>query len=435
LLGSTDLRAGAQSRSRHLVDLGVRRALSAGSAVRLFAWAERGRSTVLRHPPARPAAEPEVAAALTRWRWAASAESEQRLGGGTASREGQATRAAERLVRTLVRRARAVDGDSRPATASRVRAMIDRGAFVQYVVSESSLWATTTRSSGISLSRLCPAAEVESLVRSIAFALRRSASAGRGTAWDHYGELIRLFERLDSITVDPLGLAPADELITMCAAGPLTSIPWNLVPSLTSRVVTVAPSATSWWSADRRSQVAAVAGPGLPGADRECETIGSIHGDAQVLIGARATTASVGRAALETDLLHLAAHGRLRRDNPLFSTLALVDGPLCGYDIESWPSAPATVVLSACSAGATAPVVGDEVLGLAAIMLGAGARTVIAAPVPVPDELTASVMVRLHEELAGRQPAAAALHACQRSFDDGDPLARLVARSFLAVGA
>ena len=69
--------------------------------------------------------------------------------------------------------------------------------------------------------------------------------------------------------------------------------------------------------------------------------------------GTDATASRVGELAGRVDLLHLAAHGHHVADNPLFSTLELVDGPWFGYDLDQLPQVPETVILSACEVGAT----------------------------------------------------------------------------------
>ena len=50
-------------------------------------------------------------------------------------------------------------------------------------------------------------------------------------------------------------------------------------------------------------------------------------------------------------LVHVAAHGRHQRENPLFSSIRLADGPVVGYDLDRVPDPPQQVVLSACDLG------------------------------------------------------------------------------------
>ena len=196
--------------------------------------------------------------------------------------------------------------------------------------------------------------------------------------------------RLDELLA-PLG--PADDgPLVVCPSGALTAVPWAALPSLAARRLRVAPSGTLWCAArsvprPARPEVVAVAGPGLLGA--EAEVAGSFASTrGRVAVGAEAQVGAVLDAAATASVLHLAAHGRLRTDNPLFSTLELADGPLTGYDLESLAHVPETVVLSACSSGEGRAATAEETLGLAWTLLALGAATVVAPLLPVPDAAT-----------------------------------------------
>ena len=101
-----------------------------------------------------------------------------------------------------------------------------------------------------------------------------------------------------------------------------------------------------------------------------------------------------------SSIAHVAAHGRLRTDNPLLSSLEMADGPLTVYDLERLDRVPAVVVLPACRSAVSTVRSGEELLGLAAAFLALGSRAVIASMIPVPDEVTAAFMPRLHAELS-----------------------------------
>jgi CHAT domain-containing protein len=135
-------------------------------------------------------------------------------------------------------------------------------------------------------------------------------------------------------------------------------------------------------------------------------------------------------------LAHIATHGAFRADNPLFSTLELADGPLTAYELERLRRPPGCVVLSACDAGLSAVRPGDELLGFTAVLLGIGARNLIATVLPVPADLTTTLMVDLHRRMRAGAPPAVALAAAQQAFtrsDDG--LARATAAAFVCLGA
>jgi CHAT domain-containing protein len=162
-------------------------------------------------------------------------------------------------------------------------------------------------------------------------------------------------------------------------------------------------------------RVALVAGPDLPGADREVAQLAAVHTGAHPLCGREATVAATSAALDGSALAHLAAHGTFRGDNPRFSSLRLADGPLLVHDLERLPAPPSTVVLSACYAAESVVHAGDEVVGLAGALLALGSRTVVASVSPVPDEPSASWMVGLHRALAGGTAPAEALAAATGS--------------------
>ena len=115
------------------------------------------------------------------------------------------------------------------------------------------------------------------------------------------------------------------------------------------------------------------------------------------------------------DVAHLVCHGSFSSQNPMFSSLRLADGPMFVYDLERLSPPPAVVVLSACSAGKHATPAGNEILGLAASLLAAGPRAVIAATVAVPDtSSTVDFMKELHRELAAGTGPAEALRRARR---------------------
>jgi CHAT domain-containing protein len=126
-----------------------------------------------------------------------------------------------------------------------------------------------------------------------------------------------------------------------------------------------------------------VAGPGLEGAEREVVELASQYRSATVLTGAAATAEAVRSALDGAALVHVAAHGRFRADNPLFSSLTLADGPLTVYDLETVRRAPHTLVLSACESGLSDVRPGDELMGLAAALFSLNSRTLLTIFLPL----------------------------------------------------
>jgi len=134
-------------------------------------------------------------------------------------------------------------------------------------------------------------------------------------------------------------------------------------------------------------------------------------------------------------LVHLAAHGGFRSDNPMFSHLSLTDGPLTVYDLERVPRPPSTVVLSACESGLSAVRPGEELLGLTAALLALGTRTVLASMLPVQDAATLELMLDLHRRLAAGRSPAEALAGAQAGLGDDLDERGATAVAFVCLGA
>ncbi|NHB84374.1 CHAT domain-containing protein [Tessaracoccus sp. HDW20] len=120
---------------------------------------------------------------------------------------------------------------------------------------------------------------------------------------------------------------------------------------------------------------------------------------------------SLAEALADCDLVHVAAHGTHRGDNPLFSNLLLDEGIVVAHELDVGPVRASHVVLSACEVGRASHSPGDQPLGLTAAFLAAGVACVVAPVAPVGDRLAATVMARYHAGLIAGLDAATALSA------------------------
>src|SRR5262249_52370244 len=216
------------------------------------------------------------------------------------------------------------------------------------------------------------------------------------------------------------------------------AMPWAILPTARERPTTVVPSAGAWLDAAGRpgnaGPVVLVAGPDLEHAEDEIADLSLLHPGAAALTGASATVPVVCAALEGSALAHLAAHGEVDADNPMFSALRLADGPLMTYDLEQLRQPPTTVLLSACDS-LSATVSGEELLSMAVALLHLGSRTVLGSVARLPDRTARPVMRELHRQLvAGRSPAAA-LHRVQAAAVEAEPEIAAAASCLLCVGA
>ncbi|GAA3733638.1 CHAT domain-containing protein [Plantactinospora mayteni] len=443
-LGATEFRVHVAGHGGQLARLGLDLAVAVADPRLVLGWAERLRARSLRLPPARPPADAALAEALAESRRLSAELLRHQLAGRTGGGLAQRQRAAEERVVQASRTARSplYAPAAPPPTAPELVSTLDDAVLVEYLVHQGELLAVTVRAGRCRLHRLGPVAPVGGLVEAAHFGLRR-LTLGLGTV--RSTRLVRdatvtAGRRLAEVLLAPLSAELSDSPAVVVPTGALHAVPWGLLPELATRPVRVAPSAGVWLRASRSAGFdpagtgVFAAGPGLPAARDEVLTVAGTYPGATVLTDDRATAEAVLDALDGVGLAHLAAHGRLRTDNPLFSALVLDDGPLTVYDLERVTDPPRLVVLPACQSGVSAVRAGDELMGLAAALLALGTRTVVAAVMPVHDAATTGLMAALHDRLRRGEPPPAALARARADIDATDTAAWASAAAFSCFG-
>jgi hypothetical protein len=350
--------------------------------------------------------------------------------------------ALERQIRDQDRRlpAAQISPPQRPPPVRTLRAALAEAALLEFIRLDGTLHVLTLTGDRMRLCQLGPAAQAQELIDRARFALHRlarhhPADAGSAAA---RAMLADAAARLDALLLGPVAGETTDRPLVVVPTGALQSLPWSILPSCAGRPVTVTPSATLWHAGRRRGggqrgPALVVGGPGLPGACAEAAAVAAVHHVA-ALTGTAATAEAVTARLEGARLAHLAAHGHIHPNNPLFTSLTLADGPLTGYDVERLRQAPQLVVLAACDVGRSTVRPGDELLGLSAAFLALGTQHVIASVVPVPDAETAPLMIAFHRLLAAGVPAATALARAQAQLSHGHPAAIAAAAGFVSIG-
>jgi CHAT domain-containing protein len=439
-LGATDVRAHVASHRIDLAELGVRIAIDAHSGPQSFTWAERGRASHLSSVSVRPPDDPRLADALAELRLITHDIDEARSAGRAVGSLEHRQAALERRIRDDLRRRRA----SSPATIitpdmAQLVTALGSAAVLEYVAIDGVLYAISLASGRFHLRRLGALDEIHRLADRLPFALHRMArrNASKESREAALSLLRSTVERLDKLMIQPMTDVD-DRRLVIVPTGSLQWLPWSVLPSCHGRPLTVSPSASLWYAAmaRRRSSGHAlvVAGPGLPGARREAEAVARAY-KVTPLVGPAATVSAVSEMMTAAALAHLAAHGRVRSDNPQFGSLRLHDGPLMIYDLERLDRAPHTVVVAACDAGRPVVPVGDELLGLTASLLSHGSAQLIASVLPVLDTETAPLMMSFHAGLNAGMDAAAALAQAQQSLAAEGFEGIATAAGFLCFGA
>jgi tetratricopeptide (TPR) repeat protein len=439
LLGSGELRALATARGQDLATIALTAAVQSRRPQQVLHWAERWRSTTTAAVGTRAGnvhQDEDTARDLAALR----AQTQQ---ANNARDAGLPTEHFDRHVAMLERRIRerhllrtGTGGTESAGPGDRVNvphllaALADRDTtLVELLNLNGNLHVVTAHNGRVRVSQVGP---LEEAVQAQEYARYLLSRAGRGQP----AGLAQAGARLQAALLGGLTV-PGDGPVVVSAPNQLQRLPWALLPALADRPVSSAPSAHTWLRASRQRAASEertfIVGPGLASGGAEVDAIRRTDPAATYLTGAAPTVAASLGQIDGAALVHIAAHGNFRKDNPLFSSIDLADGPLMVHDLERLTQPPHRVVLSACETGDMQPVGADELLGLSVSLLAMGSAGVISSLVKVHDHATADVMPHVHDALRrGESGAAAMLHA--RSIAAADPLLLATAVSFTAFG-
>ena len=310
--------------------------------------------------------------------------------------------ALERRIRWHARRAPA-GGEVAELNIGESLALLGDRALIEYANLDGHLYAVSVIACRSVLHDLGAADGLAAHIDSCAFTLHRlnrtqGSAASRAAAR----------AALDDVTAEledhvvPARVRQSGRPLVVVPTGALHGLPWNALPNVGERPISVSPSLTGWAIANRRpggDRATLIAGPELAHAESEVESLAELYPRAETLVGPDASASRCLAELARADVGHLACHGSFRADNPLFSTLTLADGPLTVYDLARCRPLPKTLVLSACNAAVGATLRGGALLGLASALMSFGASSVIAPLTPVSDLAVVPVMDRLHRRL------------------------------------
>jgi tetratricopeptide (TPR) repeat protein len=416
LVGALDVRAHVPTQAKTLFDVGRRLAWQATNPRRALVGMERLRGLSYRYPPVRPPDDEVLTSLLGELR---------RLTGERAALDdpvelGVLDAAERRLRRRIADHARRAAGRDQTDTALDIDIVRDQLGTTELIT----LHDVDDRLVGIHVGRRLRRFEASSTAdardrsKAAQMLLRRLSrhstnEASRQAATHELAAIARWFdERL-------LGPLRTDAPVVLVVPSTLAGVPWGLLGRLRDRPYVLASSVAAWsMAAQRRSKhggTLLVAGPRLRHSSAEVGQLSSVAKAPIVLQGKDATVDGVLRSLPESAVAHIAAHYTPRAGHPMFSSIALTDGPLYLHDLILAKAVPTTWVLPACeSAAGDAPAVG-ELLGLSSALLSVGAGTLVAASGLVPDDdVTTEMMMVFHRHLAaGQRPAMALMHARQ----------------------
>ena len=161
----------------------------------------------------------------------------------------------------------------------------------------------------------------------------------------------------------------------------------------------------------------------IPEAEEEVRELARLYGSrrSRVYIGDQARESVLKREAGSSDVLHIASHGLIDNEAPMFSALVLSkapeeeseDGLLEAREITGLRPGTRIAVLSACETGRGQITTGDGVIGLSWALLAAGCPTAVVSQWKAVSATTATLMVDFHRNLLRGTDAAVALQKAQ----------------------
>jgi CHAT domain len=234
-----------------------------------------------------------------------------------------------------------------------------------------------------------------------------------------------------------LALDPStDPVVVIPVGSAVEDVSFGALPSLTGTRLRVCWSGAHWMltRVARDLKRVTIAATGVEGSAREVGMLGQVWPEATTLRGTAVTSANILAALAADDLVHVGAHGHLRRDNPMLSTLECADGPLYGYELARSARVASTVLLWSCALGGARMPADVGVAGWPTLLSQLGCNALIAAPGALPSAPAPDLAVEVHRGLArGEQTDAILRHI--RLLAVSDDLASRAAAMLAVHGA
>ncbi|GFJ95498.1 CHAT domain-containing protein [Phytohabitans rumicis] len=442
-LPSVELRALASGHGEELGQFGLEAVVRGGTPRRVLEWLERTRAAaLLAVEPAGAADVEDDLEALRAVHTELDVLAQQPDRGADAP---ASLVARQMMIESRIRRATwhrgsaAAAGDSAAAALpTRLRELLAGRILIEYGIMGDRLLAVVVEPRRSRVVPLGPTGPVLDHLRALLFALRRMTQPRPGSLSAARQSADVRVERLRELLIRPLAPPPDAELVVV-PVGPLHGVPWS---ALYDGPLSLAPSARFWARSRQATMgrpagglVVLVEGPHLPGATTEVRRLRRLYPRATVVVPPASTAAAVQRILDGADLVHFACHGRLRADNPMFSSLMLSDGPLTVQELEARGVAPHRLVLASCQSGADTTYAGDEVLGFVSALIARGTAGIVASVAAVPDVAAVGLMCALHERLINGRTLAHALYEARDGLDRDEPGAYVSWCTFGAHGA
>jgi CHAT domain-containing protein/tetratricopeptide (TPR) repeat protein len=327
---------------------------------------------------------------------------------------------------------RSAIGIAAPTLRDLQHSLGEAALLIEFYNDGSNLWAFTMDAHTLHIHQLpATVAEVDQLLGQFQINLAAALKAGtHATVARGLSRLAqRILERLYAALLAPLESRIADHSrLIVVPYGSLHYLPFHLLHSgmeyLIERyevVVLPAASLATRQPLARRpgARVLAHSWEGrLPQTQIEARIVQRLFG------GEFHHEQTARRTVLEaeaTQILHIAAHGEHRLDQPDLSYIQLADGQLYIDDLLQQDMSYELVTLSACETGRANVAARDELIGLGQGFLYAGAGALLVSLWRVNDALVVQLMEHFYQALRAGESKAGALRAAQRAILAHEP--------------
>lgn len=314
---------------------------------------------------------------------------------------------------------------STPVTLSGLRAALPAGAaLVEYFAVRDRFFAALVTGDSLQVLPLTPVSRVRNLLHLLQFQLSKFRLGPEYMATFarplHEATLAHLQE-LHRELLAPLLQVWQGGHVVIVPHGILHYVPFHALHDgrqylLDACTVSYAPSATIYALCHNRP--ANTDGPSLilgapdlkaPYVLEEVQSVARAIPQPDLFVGEKANVQTLKEKGPRCRLIHIAAHGHFREDNPMFSGIQLGTSYLSLYDLYHLQLPAELVTLSGCATGLNVVAAGDELLGLVRGLLCAGAQSLLLTLWEVHDRSTAQFMSLFYANFARLGNKSAAL--------------------------
>jgi CHAT domain-containing protein len=313
-----------------------------------------------------------------------------------------------------------------PSSKDIQKVLDEDSALIEYYNNGETIWTFTLTRNEIRVHRLqVTMKEVHQVVSQwqahIAGALRMNPHAAGARKLTLLAQ--RILQRLHASLIQPLDLGGNSCRLVFVPYGILHFLPFHLLYDGTQYLIEnheilILPAAglATRHAPKRTPGVLALAHSWdgkLPHTAAEARSVQKLFG------GSICTEEQANRAALSVppvQILHIAAHGQHRLDQPDLSYLQLADGQLYADDVLQQDLSYELVTLSACETGRARVMASDDLIGIGRSFLYAGAGALMSSLWHVGDQATLGLMEGMYAALHAGLSKPAALRQAQMSI-------------------